>query len=185
MFLGVWLRPVGYAWWALFVTLALALLQGVDGASVRGVLAPRLGEIAIGAAIGVAAAWFVWPVRSTDVLRRRLADALAALAEAADPAAQARSVDAFETHLESIARIAPPFRVVRLATRRWRAVQPADWIDALMACRTPAIAMVANGAAPGRVRLAIGAARKAMREPERIGPALADVCAAMAAAFAA
>ena len=184
VFLGIWLRPVGYAWWALFVTLALALLQGFDGASVRGVLAPRLVEIVIGAVIGVAAAWFVWPVRSTDVLRRRIADALAALAEAADPPTPARSADAFQAHLDSIARITPPFRAARLLTRRWRAPQPADWIDALMACRPHAVAMTANGAAPGRVRLAIGAARKAMREPERIGPALADLRAAMATAFA-
>jgi len=33
IFFGVWLRPLGYAWWALFVTLALALLQGFAGSS--------------------------------------------------------------------------------------------------------------------------------------------------------
>jgi len=31
IFFGVWLRPLGYAWWAFFVTLALALLQGFAG----------------------------------------------------------------------------------------------------------------------------------------------------------
>ncbi|HEY0199807.1 MAG TPA: FUSC family protein [Rhodanobacter sp.] len=63
IFVGTWLRPLGYAWWALFVTLALALLQGFEGSSAQHILWPRLEEIVIGAIIGVAAAWFVLPVR--------------------------------------------------------------------------------------------------------------------------
>lgn len=47
---------------------------------------PALEEIVIGALIGIAAAWFVLPIRSTTVLRRRIADALAALSDALDPA---------------------------------------------------------------------------------------------------
>jgi uncharacterized membrane protein YccC len=66
VFLGLWLRPLGYAWWALFVTLALALLQGFDGAAVCDVLSPRLAAIAISAVLGVGAAW-----RALRVLTRR------------------------------------------------------------------------------------------------------------------
>lgn len=54
VFLGLWLRPLGHAWWALFVTLALAFLQGFSTQSPPGILSLRMEEIAIGAVIGVA-----------------------------------------------------------------------------------------------------------------------------------
>ena len=63
------LRALGYAWWALFVTLALALLQGFAGSSAPRILWPRLEEIVIRAIIGVASTWLVLPVRSTAALR--------------------------------------------------------------------------------------------------------------------
>ncbi|WP_199099957.1 FUSC family protein [Dyella sp. ASV21] len=172
LFMGVWLRPFGYAWWALFVTLALALLQGFAGDSPVAMLWQRLEEIVIGAVIGLAAAWWVLPVRSTDVLRRRLADALAALAEALDPNAAPRTPARFVAALAQVELIRPPFRASRWATRRLRATHPADWIDALLACRTPAIALIEQGQTPGRVRQAVGAARKALREPDTLLPAL-------------
>ncbi|WP_243040668.1 FUSC family protein [Dyella sedimenti] len=172
LFLGIWLRPLGYAWWALFVTVALALLQGFGGGSPAAMLWQRLGEIAIGAVIGLASAWFVWPVRSTDVLRRRLADALAALSEALDPTTPARGAQRFEAALEQLETVAPPFRALRRLTRRQHAMQPADWVDALAACREPAVALISEGATPGEARRAVGAARKALREPEALLPAL-------------
>jgi len=172
VFLGLWLRPLGYAWWALFVTLALALLQGFDGVSASSLLWPRLEEIMIGAAIGVGAAWFVLPVRSSGVLRRRIADALAALSDALDPAIAGRSSAAFVDAMASVQQMAPAFRASRMATRRFRDVQPADWIDTLLACRTPALALIERGETPASVRRLIGAARKAMREPAQILPAL-------------
>ncbi|HSI48843.1 MAG TPA: FUSC family protein [Ideonella sp.] len=172
VFLGLWLRPLGYAWWALFVTLALALLQGFEGLPAQEVLGLRLAEIIIGALIGVAAAWFVLPVRSTDVLRRRIADALAALAEAGDPAATERSAQPFLAQLANAEKVAPAFRAARRLTRRWHPLQPADWVDTLAACQAPACRMLAQGEAPGQVRKALAAARKAMREPAEIGPAL-------------
>jgi uncharacterized membrane protein YccC len=57
------------AWWTLFVTLALTLLQGFSGSSAPRILWPRLEEIAIRAIIGVASTWLVLPVRSTAALR--------------------------------------------------------------------------------------------------------------------
>lgn len=173
VFLGVWLRPLGYAWWALFVTLALALLQGFEGASMEAILWPRVLGIAVGALIGVACAWFVLPVHSTDVMRRRLADALAAMGEAFDPAQTERKPDRFVAQMAAVQRVAPAFRAARLVTRRWRSLQPAEWADQLQACRQPALELIAKGETPGAVRKAIGEARKSMREPQAIGPALA------------
>ena len=175
IFLGVWLRPLGYAWWALFVTLALALLQGFTGSAAPRILWPRLEEIVIGAVIGVASAWFVLPVRSTAVLRRRVADALAALSNALDPTTPMRTSDDFTAAVVAVAQMAPAFRASRLVTRRFRSVQPADWVDALVACRDPAIALIESSGTPGTVRRSVGAARKSMREPAAILPALQDL----------
>ncbi|KLD63530.1 FUSC family protein [Dyella japonica] len=172
LFFGVWLRPLGYAWWALFVTLALALLQGFEPQPPGMLLWQRLEEILIGAVIGLASAWFVWPVRSTDVLRRRLADALAAMAEATDPATPERSPARVAKTLDELAGMAAPFRAARRFTQGFRTVQPADWVDTLLACRTAAIEVIARGETPGRLRQAIGAARKSLREPDTLLPAL-------------
>lgn len=172
LFFGVWLRPLGYAWWALFVTLALALLQGFEPQPPSTLLWLRLEEIVIGAVIGLASAWWILPVRSSDVLRRRLADALAAMSEAMDPAAPERTPARVANALDQLEDMAAPFRASRRFTRRFRPLQPADWIDTLLACRTSAIDVIARGETPGRVRQAIGAARKALREPEHLLPAL-------------
>lgn len=172
VFLGLWLRPLGYAWWALFVTLALALLQGFNGTTAQNILWPRLEEIIIGAVIGVTSAWLVYPVRSTAVLRRRIADTLAALSEAIDPATPERTANGFVVALAQVEQVAPAFRASRFATRRLKPVHPADWIDTLTACRAPAMALIATGQTPGTVRKAVGAARKALREPDSLLPAL-------------
>ena len=173
VFLGVWLRPLGYAWWALFVTIALALLQDFSGAT-QPILGARLEEIAIGAVIGVATAWLVLPVRSTAVLRRRIADALAALADALDPASAIRSPDAFVAALDRVEQLAPPFRAARMVGRS-RRMHPADWIDALAACRVAAITRIDAGETGAAVRKAVGAARKALREPPLLRDALIDL----------
>jgi hypothetical protein len=179
LFLGVWLRPLGYAWWALFVTLALALLQGFAGSSI-GILWPRLEEIVIGAIIGVASAWFILPVRSTAVLRRRMADALAILSDALDPTVPTRTPAEFDAAIAGVTQMAPAFRAGRLVTRHFRAEQPADWVDALLECRDPAIALIETRGTPGTVRRAVGAARKSMREPTQILTALRQLRASLA-----
>ena len=81
MALSVWLRSVSYAYWAGGVTAMLALLHGYYGEHGIGQLGERLEGIALGAAISVAVAWLVLPIRSRDAFRRRLADALAAIGE--------------------------------------------------------------------------------------------------------
>jgi hypothetical protein len=184
VFLGTWLRPLNYAWWALFATVALALLQNYAGLPAATEMILRLAAILAGAAIGVAAAWLVLPVRSTDVLRRRLADALATLGEALDPALAARSAEPFTQALDAVRQLAPAFRAARRLGLQLRWRQPADWIDALAACRRPAVALIERGAAPGDVRRAVGRARQALREPERLLPALEALRDALGAADA-
>jgi hypothetical protein len=172
VFLGVWLRPLGYAWWALFVTLALALLQGFLGSTAQMVLWPRLAEIIIGAIIGVAAAWFVLPVRSIAVLRLRIANALAVLSTAIDPATPVPTAEEFITAVARVEQVAPAFRARRWLLHRFDAMQPADWVDALTACVVPAAAIIRSGAVPKGLRSEVGKARRAMREPAQILPAL-------------
>ncbi len=60
---ALWLRPRGYAYWAAGATAALALLYGYFGQDAQDLLPTRLGAIVVGAALAVAAAWWVLPVR--------------------------------------------------------------------------------------------------------------------------
>jgi uncharacterized membrane protein YccC len=184
VFLGVWLRPAGYGWWALFVTLALALLQAFQPAGVALLLWQRLLEIALGAVIGLAAAWFVLPIRSTDVLRKRIAEALAAIADALDPQAAERRSESVVAAIRRVEQLRPSFRARQLALRRWQPLQPYDWIALLADCEAPVVALVERAETPGAVRKAVGAARQALREPARIGPALAALRQALANASA-
>ena len=175
VFLGIWLRPAGYGWWALFVTLALALLQTLQPEASAPLLWQRLLEILIGATIGLAAAWFVLPIRSTDVLRRRIADALATMSEALDPQATERRPDRIVAAIRRVEQLRPSFHGRQQVLRRWQPLQPVDWIDALSACEAPVVALVERGQTPGVVRMAVGAARKALREPALIEPALSGL----------
>jgi hypothetical protein len=170
-FFGIWLRPLGYGWWALFVTVALALLQNLAGAPAVHMLWPRLEEIVVGAVIGVAAAWFVLPIRSTGVLRRRIADALAALAAALGPASAGKP-DAFFAALHAVEQVAPAFRATRRIAHRVLPERPADWIETLVHCREPAGKLIEQGSAPPNVQRALAQARRSLREPEQILPAL-------------
>jgi hypothetical protein len=179
VFMGIWLRPLNYAWWALFVTVALALLQGFEGPSAGQVLSLRLEEIVIGAMIGVASAWWILPVRSTNVMRLRIAEALSALADALDPEKPLRRPEPFALAMDRLETVAQAFRASRRFSRRWRSLQPADWVDVLSACRHRATALIESGQTPAAVRRALGDARKAMREPTAIKPALEDLRRAM------
>jgi hypothetical protein len=172
VFLGVWLRPLGYAWWALFVTLALAMLQNFAGQQGELILLPRLQSIVIGAIIGVASAWFVLPVRSIGVLRLRIANALATLSEALDPQTPDRSSTAFVDAIERVEEVAPAFRAMRRVSRSFVPNQPADWADALGACAASAIAIIDSGETPRGLRGEVGTARRAMREPAEMLGAL-------------
>lgn len=65
-------RRSGYAYWAGCITAALALIYGYFGDGGMSVLGQRLEGIGLGALAGIAAAWLVLPIRTEDVLRRRI-----------------------------------------------------------------------------------------------------------------
>ena len=103
------------------------------------------------------------------------------MSEALDPQAAQRRPDAIVAAMKRVDQLRPSFRARHFALRCWQPLQPVDWIDALAACEVPVVALVERGETPGAVRKAVGAARKAMREPDEIGPALAAVREALAA----
>jgi hypothetical protein len=81
LFAGLVLRERSYVWWAGSVTAMVALLHAYYGEAGASLLLERVGGVLLGSAIGVAVAWFVLPVRTTDVVRRRVFDCLAALTD--------------------------------------------------------------------------------------------------------
>lgn len=118
---ALWLRPVSYAFWAAGMTAALALLYGFYGEHGTHLLVDRLQGILIGAAIGVAAAWVVLPIRNVDVIRRQLSIALGAIASSL--ADSAGFTD------EKVATIRESTRAAELASGsvRWLRALPARW----------------------------------------------------------
>ncbi|MGA1836638.1 FUSC family protein [Herbiconiux sp. 11R-BC] len=118
---ALWLRPVSYAWWAACITAVLALLYGYFGQTGAGVLESRLLGVLWGGAIAIVASWFVLPVRTTDVLRRRSADALRALtafvtvARDQGPASAASLRTEADLALDRVEQLAPPLRAARRA----------------------------------------------------------------------
>jgi uncharacterized membrane protein YccC len=77
------LRDISYALRAACTTGALAFLYGYFGQTGTGLLAHRLLGVLAGSIIGIAAAWFVLPVRTTDIARLRIAALLAATSDVA------------------------------------------------------------------------------------------------------
>jgi Fusaric acid resistance protein-like len=143
--LATWLRPLSYAYWAGSVTAALSFLYGYFGESGSNLLRTRLEGIAYGAVIALAAAWWILPIKSRDVLRRRIADTLAALtdyltAARRDPGGLPHHQARFDQALTQLDQVAAPSRTHRfLATRASRrsVSHPADAIPALHRCRGP------------------------------------------------
>jgi hypothetical protein len=154
--LASWLRSLSYAYWAAGITSVLALLYGYFGESGTHVLAQRLEGIAVGALIAVAVSWLLLPVRTSDVLRRRIADALALLSEVlaaftsgqAEVPARARR---FEHAIAALEEIARPLEAHRFLTRRGSdRAHVADTIDAMRRCRAPVATIVQTAAVDPR-----------------------------------
>ena len=121
------LRERSYAYWAAGVTAMVALLHGYYGESGVTLLDERLLGVLLGAVLGVLAAWFVLPVRTTDVFRRRVADCLAALTD--DLAAPEEAGRAYPDALDQLDQLAPALRAHRLVART--EPHPVDVIGAL------------------------------------------------------
>ena len=176
---AVWLRQVSYVYWAGCVTAVLSLLYGYFGESAPSLLRTRLAEIAVGAALGIAASWLVLPVRTGDVLRRRVADALAALSDvlAAGPQDDltARQIR-FDESVYQLELLAKPLAAQRLLARPGRGtVHRADALDAVRGVVHPVHELTAVAAEhrdlltePGLTRLRsavaanVGAVRRAI-----------------------
>ncbi|PJJ63385.1 FUSC family protein [Compostimonas suwonensis] len=142
--LALWLRPVGYGWWAAGVTAALSLLNDYSGVSSQDALLVRLVAIVVGGVIAVAAAWLIMPVRTGDVLRRRTAEALAALSAVIaagrdeQELLEERGHD-FEVAVARLEQLAPTLRAHRAIRLRDRGgVHRADVVELVSLCRDPA-----------------------------------------------
>jgi uncharacterized membrane protein YccC len=137
LFLGMWLRPINYAYWAACTTMLFALLLEPQADPTISLFGVRVLCIVIGAACGVLATWFVVPIRSSHVVKRRLADAMGDM----------RDILSGETrdlhhHTNQLERIAPAWRLHRATLgQREPHAHPATWIErahALLAhMRTP------------------------------------------------
>jgi hypothetical protein len=192
LFAGLLLREVNYAFWAACTTLILALLgrtqQGFDLA----LLGTRLEAILAGAVCAVVAAWFVFPIRTEDVIRRRLADALKALddviAHAHVAETRTEHVAHFDHRMAELTDVAPPVRWHRRIFRRNGASEhPAQWIDLADDIRRGSNGIASGDPVSekdrGRLRRAIGISRRAIGDHNKvdvenkisIGAALAGV----------
>jgi hypothetical protein len=177
VFVAVLLRPFGYLWWALFFTLALTLLQSLGGwaeTAAGPLLGERLEEILLGTVLALLVAWFVLPLKSENTVRRRLADLLAALqARLREQTDQtARDLAVAEKALD---RVSPPYDAWRWWFRRSTRPRAALWI----ATARDSAALGRDGGGPA-ARTALGDARRALREPDALQPALERLRAVLA-----
>jgi hypothetical protein len=161
LFVGIFLRQFNYAYWAACATLIFALLQGSAGSPAGPLFALRVLCIAAGAMCAVAATWFVYPIRTEQIVRRRIADALAALRDVisvtpGDPEHSAR-LAALDGHASELRRIAPPVRLHRtLFGAKDPEAHPAAWIDLMHA-------LLEHARRPGFDRAHIGAEMRRLR----------------------
>lgn len=184
LFAGTWLRTVSYAYWAAAVTLALTLLQELTGATTvggeAGMLVERLVAIVAGAVLGIAASWLVLPVRSVDVLRRRLSEVLTALGAAlappdpdAPPDERRRRIVAFRAAVARVEQLAPAHRAARaVAGRRVRAIDCIEAAGELPGALDAHLARRSSGSPPQdreRLRAAIADARRSLAAPPDLG----------------
>ncbi len=144
LFVGFVLRDRNYGYWAGSVTVVFALLQGTHTDAPMLLFAIRLAAIVVGALCAIAAVWFVFPIRTEHVVKRRVGDALIAMSAILSgdvPEAEIQST--LDHHTAQLERVAPPVRLHRsLFTRKDQNVHPATWIDdthtLLVTVRTPA-----------------------------------------------
>jgi uncharacterized membrane protein YccC len=170
VFVAVLLREFGYVWWALFFTLALSILQGFAGGPDGGggpfLLGERLEEILLGSVLALLVAWFLLPVRSEGTIRRRLGAVLAALQERM-AVQDDETAHALGGALADLAKVSKPYDAWRRVFRRSRRPRAARWIATAREC----VELGRDGADPEARRL-LGSARRALREPDALQPAL-------------
>lgn len=143
-------RRHGEAWWAAGVTASLSLLYAqvpaahatLEGAAL---LVARLRLLALGAVISMVLSWWVLPISTTSMFKRRLADTLAALGEWLAACAEAPA-DGARLRGEAAAvaaRLAPLSALVPVVHWRWRLGRP----DSLPSVRSAVATLQRCGAA--------------------------------------
>lgn len=173
--LSSWLRTINYAFWAGGITAVLALMYGYFGQSGTALLDERLLGILVGGILAIASSWFVFPVRTRDVARGRLASTLRALqeflADAREGPADARPTLSALTVLHGIA---PTLRAHRLISRR--PDHQADALDALEAIRIPLHRLEGDHVrkdefrrSAGELAKELGGLRRSLRDSADIG----------------
>jgi hypothetical protein len=171
--IGLWLREWTYAAWAVVMTLVITLLQGtavhVQSGTSSTQLWIRILAIIVGAVCGLAASWFVLPVRSEGVVRKRVSEALAALSDFAADQTPVTDHD-LGVALERLDEVAAPWNVLeRVSGWRKTARKPGQWMHLVYEC---AGLVRASPKITSAARRALGEARRSMREPDAIGPQL-------------
>lgn len=138
------LRTVNYAYWAGGMTAALSILYTLSGRNAAAVLQVRVEGIAVGALVGSAACWFILPIRTRDVVRKRLADTLAALsdllvADWKDEATLQYHEVRFRHGLDLLEQVAPSIHAHRGMARLFlrHSHHPGNAIDAVRTCVQP------------------------------------------------
>jgi uncharacterized membrane protein YccC len=134
-------------------------------------LAERMLAIVVGAVLGIAASWFILPVRSVDVLRRRLSEMLTALSDVLPSEAPDRRtrVAAFHSAVARVEQLAPAHRETRLLRRP--GILPIDCIEAanaLPAALDARLAQAHDSSDEGDrelLRSSIGRARRSLAAP--------------------
>lgn len=177
------LRQYSYAVYACCVTTVLSVLYGYFGESAQDLLPIRLGALSLGAAIAVTIGWFLLPVRARDVVRARLASALAALSAVLEArrtgSAVPAAITAFDAAAESVWASARSHRLHRAVLRLTRTpgdAHPADIGDALREARVSVRAMAVAGAGPREraTAAAVGSLRRALADPAAPLPCLPE-----------
>jgi hypothetical protein len=172
--IGILLREVSYASWAFGVTVALTLLDRLTGQPMP-LIGARLIEIAIGVTVGLLPVCLLLPIRTTDVVRSRLRPVLATVSELLGVArpeertatrrrleAELRELDQASASLREAARV--------LAIVRRPPPEAAQWVDDTHAIAAAAVNSPSRSG--GGLARAVGDARRALRDPHTLGPAL-------------
>jgi hypothetical protein len=133
LFIGIWLRQIHYTGWAVCATLIFALLQGPQDEAILSLLGMRIVCILTGALCGIAAASFVYPIRTEQLVRKRVAEALHTLRDAL-AAGQAPGKSALDRHAAELDRLAPSLRLHRRLVGSAKAsTHPVAWVDRMQA----------------------------------------------------
>jgi len=168
LYAGLLLRESNYAYWAAATTAIFALLHNVQPGEPPAFWV-RVLCIAIGACCGIASSFLVLPLRTRDVARKRLADALAWFDRFADAPDAARA---------ALARGARELSALYPALALWQLVPGADGNDDAAAWARASASILERASRPHSTPsqdalVAARLTRKAIRDRDGIAPALA------------